>query len=68
MPSSGEHLANALEFALKKLSEYKNPDPIKVAEETAQQFDLGPRDEEWLLSEIKRAIKEKSGGSDTKSS
>jgi hypothetical protein len=61
----GEHLANALEFALKKLSEYKTPDPIRVAEETAQQFDLGPRDEEWLLNELKRASKKKpaDGGS-----
>ncbi len=60
MPPSGESLANALAFALKKLSEFKDPDPLTIAEETAKQFNLGPRDEEWLFSELKRASQDKS--------
>jgi hypothetical protein len=59
MPSTGKHLARALEFALRKLREEPKASMLKIVEETATQFNLGPLDEEWLLRELIRDKKEK---------
>jgi hypothetical protein len=43
-------LKQALEWASQRLKDYPHLGHLKVAEEAAVKFDLGPLDEEWLIS------------------
>jgi hypothetical protein len=57
MPNSGENLARALDWALRRQRENPDTTALEVVEEAATRFDLGPLDEEWLLREVLRETK-----------
>jgi hypothetical protein len=52
MSAHAETLAKALQHALELLHHEPHLTKLQVAEKTAQQFDLGPLDEEWLLNHL----------------
>jgi hypothetical protein len=52
MNEHAETLAKALQHALELLHHEPHLTKLQAAERTAQQFDLGPLDEEWLLNHL----------------
>jgi hypothetical protein len=55
MSADAETLARALSFALDLLHHEPGMTKLNAAEAAAQQFDLGPLDEEWLLNHLTQA-------------
>jgi hypothetical protein len=47
-----ETLAKALQHALELLRQEPHLTKLQATEKTAQRFDLGPLDEEWLLNHL----------------
>jgi len=52
MKSEKHILADALDWANRYLKEHPELGRIKVVEEAAFKYDLGPMDEDWLLNEL----------------
>jgi hypothetical protein len=52
MSAHAEILAKALKFALQLLEHEPGMTKHRATEKAAQQFDLGPLDEEWLLNHL----------------
>ena len=52
MSADAEILAKALTLALDLLKNEPGMTKVKATERAAQQFDLGPLDEEWLLNHL----------------
>ena len=55
MSAEAETLAKALDWIHTQLHLHPQRDKLKVVEEAATKFDLGPLDEEWLLNQLKHA-------------
>jgi hypothetical protein len=55
MSAHAETLANALKHAHELLRHEPHLTKLQVAEKTAQQFNLGPLDEDWLLNHLTQA-------------
>jgi len=52
MSANAETLTKALRHALELLRHEPGMTKVKAAEKAAQQFDLGPLDEDWLLNHL----------------
>lgn len=52
MSADAETLAKALQYATELLRHEPGLAKLAAAEQAAQQFDLGPLDEEWLLNHL----------------
>ena len=52
MSAHAETLTKALQHALELLRHEPGMTKLKAAEKAAQEFDLGPLDEEWLLNHL----------------
>ena len=52
MSEHAEKLTKALQYALEVLHHEPHLTRLQAAEKTAQHFDLGPLDEEWLLNHL----------------
>ena len=52
MSTDAETLAKALRFATDLLHHEPGMTKLMATEKAAQQFDLGPLDEEWLLNHL----------------
>ena len=52
MSAHAETLTKALQHALELLRHEPGMTKVKAAEKAAQQFDLGPLDEDWLLNHL----------------
>jgi len=52
MSERAKRLAQALQYALEILHHEPHLTRLQATEKTAQHFDLGPLDEEWLLNHL----------------
>jgi hypothetical protein len=52
MSANAETLTKALQHALELLRHEPSLTKLEAAEKAAQQFDLGPLDEDWLLNHL----------------
>ncbi len=52
MSADAETLSKALQYATGLLRDEPGMTKVAAAEKAAQQFDLGPLDEEWLLNHL----------------